>query len=231
MDVEEFDKFADEYLKLHSQNIRVTGEKPEYFAEYKIRDLKRTSSELKDLPANILDFGTGVGNSVPFLTKYFKDTKIHCVDVSEKSLTLARNRFGSLAEFSLFDGEQLPYTNELFNIVLAACVFHHIPFKKQFHLIKEISRTLKHGGILMIYEHNPYNPLTRYAVKTCPFDENAVLRRKNEVKKLLENTGLQTIIEEYRVFFPKLLKILRPLEQYLKWLPLGGQYFVVAKKY
>jgi len=231
MDVEEFDKFADEYLKLHSQNIRVTGEKPEYFAEYKIRDLKRTSSELKDLPANILDFGTGVGNSVPFLTKYFKDTKIHCVDVSEKSLTLARNRFGSLAEFSLFDGEQLPYTNELFNIVLAACVFHHIPFKKQFHLIKEISRTLKHGGILMIYEHNPYNPLTRYAVKTCPFDENAVLLRKNEVKKLLENTGLQTIIEEYRVFFPKLLKILRPLEQYLKWLPLGGQYFVVAKKY
>ena len=83
----------------------------------------------------------------------------------------------------------------------------------------------------MIYEHNPYNPLTRYAVKTCPFDENAVLLRKNEVKKLLENTGLQTIIEEYRVFFPKLLKILRPSEQYLKWLPLGGQYFVVAKKY
>ena len=77
MDVEEFDKFADEYLKLHSQNIRVTGEKPEYFAEYKIRDLKRTSSELKDLPENILDFGTGVGNSIPFLVEYFKDIKIH----------------------------------------------------------------------------------------------------------------------------------------------------------
>ena len=231
MDVEEFDKFADEYLKLHSQNIRVTGEKPEYFAEYKIRDLKRASSELKVLPEYILDFGTGVGNSIPFLVEYFKDIKIHGVDVSEKSLALARNRFGSLAEFSLFDGELLPYTNELFDVALAACVFHHIPFKKQFHLIKEISRTLKYGGILMIYEHNPYNPLTRYAVKTCPFDENAVLLRKNEVKKLLENTGLQTIIEEYRVFFPAFLKILRPSEQYLKWLPLGGQYFVVAKKY
>ena len=53
MDVEEFDKFAEEYLKLHSQNIRVTGEKPEYFAEYKIRDLKRASYELKVLPENI----------------------------------------------------------------------------------------------------------------------------------------------------------------------------------
>ena len=46
MDVKEFDKFAEEYLKLHSQNIRVTGEEPEYFAEYKIRDLKRVSFEL-----------------------------------------------------------------------------------------------------------------------------------------------------------------------------------------
>tara|TARA_Y100000588_G_scaffold337524_1_gene379041 strand:+ start:318 stop:779 length:462 start_codon:yes stop_codon:yes gene_type:complete len=152
------------------------------------------------------------------------------VDVSEKSLALARNRFGSLAELNLFDGEFLPYTDELFDVAIAACVFHHIPFKKHVHLIQEISRTLRYGGIIMIYEHNPYNPLTRYAVNTCPFDENAVLLRKNEVKKLLENTGLQTIIEEYRVFFPKFLKILRPLEQYLKWLPLGGQYFVVAKK-
>ena len=97
MDVKEFDKFAEEYLKLHSQNIRVTGEEPNYFAEYKIRDLKRVSSELKVLPDNILDFGTGVGNSIPFLVKYFKETKIHGVDVSEKSLALARNRFGGLA--------------------------------------------------------------------------------------------------------------------------------------
>ena len=45
MDVKEFDKFAEEYLKLHSQNIRITGEDPEYFAEYMIRDLKRVCFE------------------------------------------------------------------------------------------------------------------------------------------------------------------------------------------
>ena len=97
MDVKEFDKFAEEYLKLHSQNIRVTGEEPNYFAEYKILDLKRVSSELKLLPDNILDFGTGVGNCIPFLVKYFKETQIHGVDVSEKSLALAQNRFGSFS--------------------------------------------------------------------------------------------------------------------------------------
>jgi len=112
VDVKEFDKFAEEYLKLHSQNIHITGEEPEYFAEYKISDLKRVSSELKLLPDNILDFGTGVGNCIPFFVKYFKETKIHSVDFSEKSLALARNRFGSLAEFSLFEGEFLHYPTD-----------------------------------------------------------------------------------------------------------------------
>ena len=230
MDVKEFDKFAEEYLKLHSENIRITGEDPEYFAEYKIRDLKRVCFELEVLPGKILDFGTGVGNIIPFIVKYFNGTKVHGVDVSEKSLALARNRFGGLAEFSLFDGESLPYSNENFDIALAACVFHHIPFKEHFNLIEEISRTLKYGGIFMIYEHNPYNPLTRNAVNSCPFDENAVLLRKNEVNKIFKKTGLKVVKQEYRVFFPAFLKILRPLEQYLKWLPLGGQYFVIAKK-
>ena len=53
----------------------------------------------------------------------------------------------------------------------------------------------------------------------------------NEVNKILKKTGLQVVMQEYRVFFPAILKILRPSEQYLKWFPLGGQYFVIAKKY
>ena len=53
----EFDRFADEYEALHAQNIAVTGETPDYFAEYKIRDVynqvlkNQTKENLK-----ILDF-------------------------------------------------------------------------------------------------------------------------------------------------------------------------------
>ena len=39
MDEAEFDKFADEYRALHAANIRLSGEDPEYFAEYKIIDI------------------------------------------------------------------------------------------------------------------------------------------------------------------------------------------------
>ena len=39
MDEVEFDKFADEYRAMHAANIRITGEDPEYFAEYKVVDI------------------------------------------------------------------------------------------------------------------------------------------------------------------------------------------------
>ena len=35
----EFDPFADEYQAMHRSNISASGEGPEYFAEYKMRDL------------------------------------------------------------------------------------------------------------------------------------------------------------------------------------------------
>ena len=41
MDQVEFDRFADEYDNQHRANVAVTGEGPEYFAEYKIRKLRQ----------------------------------------------------------------------------------------------------------------------------------------------------------------------------------------------
>ena len=41
MDVAEFDKFAEEYLSAHAQNIKISGEQPDYFARYKIEEIRR----------------------------------------------------------------------------------------------------------------------------------------------------------------------------------------------
>ncbi len=230
MDVTEFDKFADEYHSLHEENIRITGENPEYFAEYKIRDLSRIEHIVGDGVKNILDFGTGVGSSIPFLAKYFPGTSLFGTDVSENSLTLARKRFPNLGEFSLFDGKMLPYSEGQFDLALATCVFHHIPANEHIKLIQEVTRTLRSGGVFMIYEHNPFNPMTLHAVNTCPFDENAVLLKRSQVSSVLQEAGMEIVMREYRVFFPAILKLLRPLEKCLRWFPLCAQYFVVGKK-
>ena len=179
---------------------------------------------------NILDFGTGVGSSIPFLAKYFHEASLFGTDVSEDSLNIARKRFPNLGEFNLFDGKMLPYSEGQFDLALATCVFHHIPANEHIQLIQEVSRTLRSGGAFMIYEHNPINPMTLHAVNTCTFDENAVLLKRCQVRNVLQEAGMKVVMQEYRVFFPSFLKLLRPLEKYLAWLPLGAQHFVVGKK-
>jgi ubiquinone/menaquinone biosynthesis C-methylase UbiE len=231
MDEVEFDKFADEYRDLHAANIKLSGESPEYFAEYKIADiaseLTRTNA---GAPTSILDFGAGVGYSVPFFARHLPSARVTCLDVSRKSLEIGAAKHGSVAEFRHFDGARIPYPDGTFDVALASCVFHHIPHHEHVALLAEIRRVLKPEGWLFVFEHNPLNPLTRHAVNTCAFDEHAELVRAPTMVRRVRDAGFGTAKANYRIFFPHALRGLRPLEAQLKWLPLGAQYYVAARK-
>ena len=62
----------------------------------------------------------------------------------------------------------------------------------------------------MIYEHNPFNPLTCHAVNTCPFDENAVLLKPIRLRQLFQEAGMEFLLQEYRVFSPVFFGITSP---------------------
>src|SRR4051794_39609720 len=162
MDRTEFDKFAEEYRSLHQKNVAASGEAPEYFAEYKVKDLKRLVDRDGSVAqcVRILDFGTGVGTSVPFFCKHFPSADLTCVDVSLRSLEIGTVRFGNCATFIAFDGSRLPFSDSTFDYAFAACVFHHIPPGEHRQLFAEMRRVLRPGGQVMIYEHNPLNPFT-----------------------------------------------------------------------
>lgn len=222
----EFDKFAHEYARLHRANIAVSGEDPEYFAAYKIRDLKTLCTTLKmGRVERILDFGAGVGSSVEHVRNHFPEASLACVDVSVESLRIAAGRCAGEAAFVAFDGQQLPFADSSFDAVFSACVFHHIDQSLQVGLLTELHRVLRPGGVIAIFEHNPLNPLTLRAVRTCPFDENAVLLRAGTLREKLADAGFRNSIVRYRIFFPHALRHLRPLEPWLTWLPLGAQYY------
>lgn len=233
MDKAEFDRFADEYRALHASNISLSGEAPDYFAEYKIRDLAReyarVSADLSTSPA-LLDFGAGVGTSVPFVHRYFPGAALTCLDVSSRSLAVGESRFPGLARFVVFDGATIPTTDGTFDVAFASCVFHHIGHEEHVRLFRELFRVLKRTGFAFVYEHNPFNPLTVRAVNTCPFDENARLIRARVLRRSLLAAGFAEVAIRYRVFFPGALRCLRPLERWLTWLPLGAQYYVLARK-
>ncbi len=116
------------------------------------------------------------------------------------------------------------------DLVFSSCVFHHIDAAAHIALLTELKRVLSpQGGRLIIFEHNPINPVTRYIVATCPFDEDAVLIGAGDFKARQSQAGLRRVRAVYTGFFPNALKALRPLEGVLGWLPLGAQYYTVAR--
>lgn len=231
MDEREFDKFAEEYTRMHQKNIRLSGEDVEYFASYKIEDMRNVwTGAGEGEPERILDFGGGIGVSAPHLRRVFPHADITIADVSRRCLEIAERRGVERVRTQHFDGARLPFEDGHFDLALAACVFHHVDEAQHISLLAEIRRVLRRGGRLIVFEHNPWNPLTRHAVDTCPFDENAVLISGAEMRRRMRDAGFSDISLTWRLFVPGALRRLRPIEAWLGWLPLGAQYRAVGTR-
>jgi SAM-dependent methyltransferase len=127
MDRAEFDRFADAYYEQHRENVAVTGEGPEYFAEYKIKQLRQIVERERIDVSRICDFGSGIGNSIPFFRQYFPAASLTSSDVSERSLALSRQRYPGAGDCVLIEDSRIPCEADSFDVVFSACVFHHIP--------------------------------------------------------------------------------------------------------
>jgi ubiquinone/menaquinone biosynthesis C-methylase UbiE len=230
MDSAEFDRFASEYDQLLRQTVAVTGEGPEFFHEYKIRELARLAHERKFHPETILDFGSGVGNSTPYFRRYFPSAQLAGADVSPRSLQVAEERFPGAATGLQIQDNRIPAPDNSFDMTFSACVFHHIAHDEHVHWLGELRRVTRVGGMLTIFEHNPLNPLTVRAVNTCPFDANAHLIRAKQLIERYRKSGWVGPRARYHLFFPHALSGLRVLETYLSGVPFGGQYAVSAIK-
>jgi trans-aconitate methyltransferase len=224
----EFDKFAEEYHACHKRNLAITGEEPEHFARFKAQELRRALTvRAAPHPGAILDFGTGIGASLPHLKAEFPAARITAFDVSKKSLEIARARFPDCAHF-VHGADLTALGDATFDVIFAACVFHHIPQSLHLDLFRNLRARLNASGLMIVFEHNPLNPVTRHIVATCPFDENAELIGAGTLQATQRAAGLAHVERRYTGFFPHALRFLRPLEPHLAALPFGAQYYTLA---
>lgn len=224
----EFDAVADDYREQHAASIRLSGEEPDFFARYKIEATAHALTAQGVTPQRILDFGAGVGNSLPHLQELFPQADVTCLDVSARSLELCRDRALRHVELLHSNDGTIAAEDARFDLVFTACVFHHIDPATHVAHLREIRRVLAPTGRLVLFEHNPWNPLTQHAVRTCEFDRDAILISAPEMRRRFRAAGFADIAVDYRMFFPAALAALRPLERGLGWLPLGAQYSIIA---
>jgi hypothetical protein len=93
-----------------------------------------------------------------------------------------------------------------------------------------MARVTRPGGIVAIFEHNPWNPLTRKVVRDCEFDVGVELLSRRRTVELLSAAGLEVEEWRYIVFFPREGGGLRRVERSVARLPLGAQYYTAARR-
>ncbi len=218
---DKFDAYAAKYQQLHAASVAVSGEETDYFARYKVDCLVRQGVSPS---ASVLDFGCGIGNTIVPLVDRFAD--VHGYEPSGLSAERARSRASRAKIYD--DFERVPCGT--FAVVVLSCVLHHVAPTERPGVMSQVMRALAPGGRVFIFEHNPWNPLTRRAVAACEFDDDAILLGAREQRRLLSNAGFQGVALDYIVFFPRPLAFLRGLEPKLGWLPLGAQTMAQARK-
>lgn len=126
-------------------------------ADYESRDLSRRFALVeaagKGDPAFVLDVGCGAGQELlPFLEK----TRAICVgvDVADGLGTVSRSVFGgkSRVAFVRSLGEQLPFAEETFDVVLCRVA---LPYMNNVRAIAEVARVLKPNGVYLLKTHAP----------------------------------------------------------------------------
>ena len=229
----EFDLYIKDFRKNHDKEMGLVGESSAFMAEIKAIKLQEWIPQRATSAKTILDFGCGDGLMTSFVNKYFPQAEIFGVDPSLESIKIAQKNYPQLHFSTNYDEKpDLDFEDASFDLALAVGAFHHIPHNCHEGYFKEIFRTLKPNGCFVMFELNPYNPLTQYIFRKSPVEVNAKMLLPsygyNMLKKYCKTTG--SIRCNYYFFFPHFLRFLRPYEKYLIKFFLGGLYAIIVEK-
>jgi SAM-dependent methyltransferase len=221
-----FDEHSADYSQKVDRALAVVGLEHEFFFEAKVRHILEARRRLTAGGAvRVLEIGCGIG----LLTQRLRPLLTHVwgIDPSISSLGQAAAPGGYLIAA---DGFCTPFADETFDLAIAVCVLHHVPVDQRAAFLAEAARITRRGGLVLLCEHNPWNPLTRLVVGRCELDRDAVLLAQTEARRRLTAAGLSNIRSRYILFFPWRGAVWRWLEARLAWFPLGGQYVIDAER-
>jgi trans-aconitate methyltransferase len=82
-----FDDFTNDYNQLLKSKTSFFTSNENYFAEHTVNTVR---SLITNKPANILEFGCGIGRNIPYLVKCFPNSRIIGSDITSGVLDVAK---------------------------------------------------------------------------------------------------------------------------------------------
>ena len=219
-----FDRHSERYDQAINDAIAFSGLKVNFFVRVKAAYMQDIlAAHFGDLSkVDLLDVGCGIGNYHPYWIDQVGS--LRGVDVSAKSIGHAAERNPRVV-YEAYDGHRLPFADHSFDAVVTICVMHHVDPRQRPGFVTELRRVLRPGGIVVVFEHNPSNFLTRHVVSNCIFDEGVVLLPHRETEGLMRQVGFDVHPSRFILLLPAFTKLLRRVDGLFSKLPLGAQYF------
>ena len=235
-----FDRVARDYEKIHNRSLPPGVRSDEFVAQKAANVARWITDGYEHKGFCFLDFGCGNGR----LFKYLLESdllkplveqgglRLFGYDTSAESLKEAKAIAGDDRICLVHDLGNLP-ADIRFDLVISCNVFHHIVPTERAAAAKTLRAWMKPKARLVIWEHNPFNPLTRLIVKACPFDKEARLLTLNTATHLFETNSYRYLKHAYVNVFPPRLQRLNAVaaaEVKLSRLPIGAQYWVMFER-
>jgi ubiquinone/menaquinone biosynthesis C-methylase UbiE len=224
----DFDRHVDTYQRSIDHGIGFIGVEHDVYLRAKaavLFDLFNQVGPPKSL--SVLDVGCGIGAFSKHIVS--RVGELHGVDVSGESIVRAAQALPN-GVFTAYDGSRLPFSDGRFDVAFAVCVFHHVDRRDRPALAAELRRVVRPGGLVAVFEHNPWNPLTRLVVRRVTFDEGVELLTAKETCGLLRNAQLEEVSSRFILFAPSAAGFVTSMEKRLGRLPLGAQYVAVGRR-
>lgn len=213
------------YDDMLQRGLALSGESKIHFIRGRVDHLRRRRPELA--PGRILDFGCGVGDAAAVLAEAFPSSSVVGVDVADAAVQQASSTVGS--DRVAFGTVDLLEGIEPFDLCYVNGAFHHIAVEQRLAVMRAIHGAIRPGGLLAVFENNPWSVPARMVMRRIPFDADAVMLRAGEVATLARDAGFSEVLPpRYLFVFPKALRRLRVLERGLEAVALGAQYGVLC---
>jgi SAM-dependent methyltransferase len=224
----DFDCYADSYEAALAEGLAISGEGREYFARGRVTWLAACLRRMSSRASAVIDFGCGTGSTSPLLFDILRADTVVGLDPSVRSIEVAERDHGAkYIQFLPVCGYQ---PVGIVDLVYCNGVFHHIPPRERLSTLEFLYRTLRPGGLLSLWENNPWNIGTQYIMARLPFDRDAVKLSAIESRNLARSVGFTVLRTDFSFFFPRSLKIFRPIEKLISSIPLGAQYQVLCQR-
>lgn len=222
-----FDSYADNYEESLNRGISLSGESMHYFAHERVAHVRNIVSTFRTDVKFVLDYGCGTGSGIPHLKNAYPDASIFGVDLSYASINKAKELY-QMPGVHFHTIMRFPDSLK-FDLVFCNGVFHHIPPDKRSAALAWIRSIMGKSGYFSLWENNPLNPGTKLVMRRIPFDRDAVTISPSSCSRMLHGEGFEILNRSSHFFFPKCLKMFRPLEPLLSPTMLGAQYCLVSR--